>query len=306
MQRQGSMTGARTMAATNNQAPPPSGTLPTPRTVPARRDSLRPGGGEQKRDPMALLKRQATTRMAINSLLDVMGARNLQYDVQQDAMSFAEYDMDGNQRLDFEEASFPAGLHARTLVSSVLFDRLPSHSLTHSPPSMSARALSHVQFYSMQPRLMRERYTPAEIRELFQAADANGDGSVSVNEVHETPPVLPKKLRGQHPLLVARVLTCIVPPAPLRFSSSNGPRPMLRRRMARLRFARPFGNSTLMARVKSPPPSLSPPRPNWDSLRTRATSFVSSMRTAVRRYPTMSSARRWPKDRPPTCTPSSC
>ena len=187
MQRQGSMTGARTMAATNNQAPPPSGTLPTPRTVPARRDSLRPGGGEQTRDPMALLKRQATTRMAINSLLDVMGARNLQYDVQQDAMSFAEYDMDGNQRLDFEEASFPAGLHARSLVSSVLFHRLPSHSLTHSPLSMSVRALSHVQFYSMQPRLMRERYTPAEIRELFQAADANGDGSVSVNEVHKNP-----------------------------------------------------------------------------------------------------------------------
>lgn len=208
MQRQGSMTGARTMAATNNQAPPPSGTLPTPRTVPARRDSLRPGGGEQTRDPMALLKRQATTRMAINSLLDVMGARNLQYDVQQDAMSFAEYDMDGNQRLDFEEASFPAGLHARTLVSSVLFHRLPSHSLTHSPPSMSARTLSHVQFYSMQPRLMRERYTPAEIRELFQAADANGDGSVSVNEVHETPPVLPKKLRGQHPLLVCSLALC--------------------------------------------------------------------------------------------------
>jgi Ca2+-binding EF-hand superfamily protein len=34
----------------------------------------------------------------------------------------------------------------------------------------------------MLPRLMRERFTPSEIQQLFKAADANGDGSVSVNE----------------------------------------------------------------------------------------------------------------------------
>ena len=86
---------------------------------------------------MAALRRQGSV---VKSLFDVKGARNLQSDLQQDAMAFAEYDMDGNQKLDFEE------------------------------------------FYAMLPRLMRERFTPSEIQQLFKAADANGDGEVSVNE----------------------------------------------------------------------------------------------------------------------------
>ena len=97
MQRQGSMTGASTMAATNNQAPPPSGSLIAPRGVPVRRDSLRAAEVDQKHNPVAALKRQGTI---VHSLLDVAGARKLQSDVQQDAMLFAEYDMDGNQKLD--------------------------------------------------------------------------------------------------------------------------------------------------------------------------------------------------------------
>ena len=55
-------------------------------------------------------------------------------------MRFAEYDQDGDQKLDFEE------------------------------------------FYAMQPQRLKDRYTVDEVRVMFNKADANSDGTLSINE----------------------------------------------------------------------------------------------------------------------------
>ena len=55
-------------------------------------------------------------------------------------MRFADFDRNGDQKLDFEE------------------------------------------FYALQTKQVRDQYTADEVRVWFEAADANGDGSISISE----------------------------------------------------------------------------------------------------------------------------
>ena len=71
------------------------------------------------------------TRAAI--VLAKKNRHGLMFDSIQDSSRFAEFDLDGNQKLDFEE------------------------------------------FLAMQPKLVRESHSSAEIKKWFDGADANGE-----------------------------------------------------------------------------------------------------------------------------------
>ena len=44
------------------------------------------------------------------------------------------------------------------------------------------QSLDWEEFYAMQPRRIRQEHSAAEIRKWFDAADSNGDGTMSINE----------------------------------------------------------------------------------------------------------------------------
>lgn len=75
-------------------------------------------------------------------------------------------------------AAMMAGRQARAFATSTTDD---ARRFTEADRDSDQR-LDFAEFYSMQPRAVLDRFSAKQVREMFDAADVNGDGVLSINE----------------------------------------------------------------------------------------------------------------------------